>query len=98
VAWLGPPCSRNPYGEAVVVRRAQVRAEPGLPDVALRGMPVYLAEACTRRFGSGMSMRLLQERILDTMLTTARLGGRFCLHLSGESRGICGTGRLRQAN
>jgi len=23
-AWLGPLCSRNPHGEAVVVRRAQV--------------------------------------------------------------------------
>jgi hypothetical protein len=29
VAWLGPLCSRNPHGEAVVVRRAQVVTKPG---------------------------------------------------------------------
>src|SRR5882762_5887089 len=30
-AWLGPPCSRNPHDEAVVVRRAQLGTKPGHP-------------------------------------------------------------------
>ena len=30
-AWLARQCSRNPHDEAVVVRRAQLGAKPGLP-------------------------------------------------------------------
>jgi hypothetical protein len=28
---VGPPCSRNPHDEAVVVRRAQLGTKPGYP-------------------------------------------------------------------
>ena len=28
---VGPPCSRNPHDEAVVVRRAQLETKPGHP-------------------------------------------------------------------
>ncbi|MEK7352772.1 MAG: hypothetical protein AAB177_18000, partial [Nitrospirota bacterium] len=28
---IGPPCSRNPHDEAVVVRRAQLETKPGHP-------------------------------------------------------------------
>jgi hypothetical protein len=31
MAWLDPPCSRNPHDEAVVVRRAQWGTKPGHP-------------------------------------------------------------------
>ena len=31
VAWLVPPCSRNPHDEAVVVRRAQLGTKPSHP-------------------------------------------------------------------
>ena len=31
MAWLAPPCSRNPHDEAVVVRRAQLGTKPGRP-------------------------------------------------------------------